>query len=320
MYKKIKLIPTLIGLAIASQLLFSGSVLARHVYIEAEAVCDEALGFFINYTSKSWCFNDPGTGCGNSRIDITLDGSLVESGAYTHPDYSFSNSKSVDYASGQVVTVKAYAFDDWDSGAAGGQTAETDVTIPDDCTPPPPECGDGEVNQASEQCDDGNKVDEGDDCRNNCTLPYCGDGYIDTGETCDDGNNENGDGCSAVCDEEPEGGQGCTPGYWKQKQHSFAWTDYTTETLFDDIFEDTFTGMSLLEVLKQGGGGIKALGRHTVAALLNSASSDVEYNATVESVISAFNAAAAGNTDIEGQKNIFNDFNEQGCPLGNDKK
>ena len=29
--------------------------------------------------------------------------------------------------------------------------------------------------------------------------PFCGDGKIDPGEECDDGNNENGDGCNANC-------------------------------------------------------------------------------------------------------------------------
>ena len=31
------------------------------------------------------------------------------------------------------------------------------------------------------------------------TEPYCGDGNLDSGEECDDGNNINGDGCSGVC-------------------------------------------------------------------------------------------------------------------------
>jgi len=31
-------------------------------------------------------------------------------------------------------------------------------------------------------------------------VPFCGDGTIDEGEQCDDGNNENGDGCSTTCE------------------------------------------------------------------------------------------------------------------------
>ena len=36
-------------------------------------------------------------------------------------------------------------------------------------------------------------------CRANCTLPKCGDAYVDGGEVCDDGNVVSGDGCSSTC-------------------------------------------------------------------------------------------------------------------------
>lgn len=36
-------------------------------------------------------------------------------------------------------------------------------------------------------------------CRLNCTVPRCGDGILDGGEVCDDGNNSSGDGCVADC-------------------------------------------------------------------------------------------------------------------------
>jgi cysteine-rich repeat protein len=58
-------------------------------------------------------------------------------------------------------------------------------------------CGNGVVDEG-EECDDGND-DNFDDCRNDCTLPFCGDGILDPGEDCDDGNNMNGDGCDADC-------------------------------------------------------------------------------------------------------------------------
>ena len=63
-----------------------------------------------------------------------------------------------------------------------------------------------------------------------------------------------------------------------------------------------------------GEGGLNALGRHTVAALLNGASADVDADLTAAQVIAAFNAVFPGG-DYEGQKNIFAGFNEQGCPL-----
>lgn len=36
-------------------------------------------------------------------------------------------------------------------------------------------------------------------CRTDCTLPFCGDGIVDGGEVCDDGNTQGGDGCAADC-------------------------------------------------------------------------------------------------------------------------
>lgn len=36
-------------------------------------------------------------------------------------------------------------------------------------------------------------------CRLDCTLPRCGDGILDGGELCDDGNTAGGDGCAADC-------------------------------------------------------------------------------------------------------------------------
>ncbi len=110
--------------------------------------------------------------------------------------------------------------------------------------------------------------------------------------------------------------QGCTPGYWKQRQHFDSWTaPYTPQTLFSDVFANAFPGKTLLQVLGQGGGGLNALGRHTVAALLNAASAGVTYNyQTPADVINAFNAAfTSGN--YETQKNLFEGYNEQGCPL-----
>jgi len=62
----------------------------------------------------------------------------------------------------------------------------------------PADCGDRVVNQAGEECDDGNDVD-GDGCDNNCTPTSCGNGVITEGEVCDDGNLLDGDGCDFSC-------------------------------------------------------------------------------------------------------------------------
>ncbi len=62
-------------------------------------------------------------------------------------------------------------------------------------------CGDG-LPGAGEQCDDGNNVD-GDGCSASCQIevPVCGDGKINqSSEQCDDGNTVSGDKCSATCE------------------------------------------------------------------------------------------------------------------------
>lgn len=112
-----------------------------------------------------------------------------------------------------------------------------------------------------------------------------------------------------------KGSEGCTPGYWKQSQHFDSWTGYAPGDQFSSVFEDAFPGMTLLQVLQQGGGGLSALGRHTVAALLNVASDNVDYAYTdPQTVIDAFNGVFPGG-DYEGLKNIFAGFNELGCPI-----
>jgi cysteine-rich repeat protein len=58
-------------------------------------------------------------------------------------------------------------------------------------------CGNS-VRERGETCDDGNTAD-GDGCDSNCTPTRCGNGVVTAGETCDDGNTDRGDGCSATC-------------------------------------------------------------------------------------------------------------------------
>jgi hypothetical protein len=114
----------------------------------------------------------------------------------------------------------------------------------------------------------------------------------------------------------PTGGEGCTPGYWKQPHHFDSWpAPYAPGDTFASRFGvDSFGDDTLLEVLGANGGGLNALGRHAVAALLNGASAGVTYDMSSAQVITAFNAAVDGG-DIEGTKNIFAAFNEQGCKL-----
>jgi cysteine-rich repeat protein len=66
-------------------------------------------------------------------------------------------------------------------------------------------CGDGVTNDVNEQCDTGGISAT---CNGDCTVAHCGDGKINAlftppgapgPEQCDDGNNNNNDGCSSKC-------------------------------------------------------------------------------------------------------------------------
>jgi cysteine-rich repeat protein len=74
-----------------------------------------------------------------------------------------------------------------------------------------PTCGDGMIDPG-ETCDDGN-VSNTDECPDTCQLASCGDGYVYTNvEDCDDGNTVAGDGCSDTCVYEAICGDGTVDG------------------------------------------------------------------------------------------------------------
>ena len=107
--------------------------------------------------------------------------------------------------------------------------------------------------------------------------------------------------------------QGCSPGYWKQKQHFDSYALYTPETLFAAVgFEDAFPGQTLLDVLSANGGGLTALGRITVSALLNSAAIP-GYPGIPQNVIDAFNNAFSAG-DYNALKDQYEALQDP-CPL-----
>ncbi|NJN55193.1 MAG: hypothetical protein HC804_10795 [Anaerolineae bacterium] len=113
----------------------------------------------------------------------------------------------------------------------------------------------------------------------------------------------------------PGGGQGCTPGYWKQPHHFDSWVNYSPTDNYEAVFGvDASFNKDLVGALAQGGGGEKALGRHAVAALLNANTSGVSFLYTQADVIAMVQGAYATG-DFEGVKNLFATQNEMGCPL-----
>jgi hypothetical protein len=125
----------------------------------------------------------------------------------------------------------------------------------------------------------------------------------------------------------PVGNEGCTPGYWKQEQHFDSWTTYIPSTPFFDVFEraieikwsekgkpEDTANPTLLQALQANGGGINALARHAVAALLNADNPGVEFAFTTSEVIALFQAAFDSG-DLESTKEMLEEANEAGCPL-----
>jgi hypothetical protein len=129
----------------------------------------------------------------------------------------------------------------------------------------------------------------------------------------------------------PQGGEGCTPGYWKNhagpdsfsnggKKKPSSWEVYDPNDFFDATFGvvSSFGNTStLIQALIRGGGGENALGRHAVAALLNSVHSGVSYDLSPAGVIGVVVDAytPGGLYDFESAKNYLAGLNEQGCPL-----
>jgi hypothetical protein len=131
------------------------------------------------------------------------------------------------------------------------------------------------------------------------------------------------------------GNQGCTPGYWKVKQHWDSWvgTGYTTTQLLNTVFvipasytvkNKAMGSYSMVDGLSfQGGstlsGKAEILVRAAVAAVLNAGKTNVAYPATKSQIITAVNSAlaSANATTITNLATLLDKANNGlgGCPL-----
>lgn len=103
----------------------------------------------------------------------------------------------------------------------------------------------------------------------------------------------------------PRGLQGCSVSFWKKASNRSAWP-VSPDTRFAALFVNAFPGKTLLEVLSKGGGGLKGLGRETVAAYLNAESSQIRYLLTL-AVSSAVNlpSSSCGAFDLSGLERAY---------------
>jgi hypothetical protein len=137
-------------------------------------------------------------------------------------------------------------------------------------------------------------------------------------------------------DTQPCGGEGCTPGFWKNNAKNWeanAWcADYDPDQSFSSVFGVTikiFTGgnpksssnyitnPSLYEALGANGGGINALARDAVAALLNTCSDCVQYaySDVGELITDVHDAILAGDAAIDALHVELDGYNNAGCPI-----
>ena len=123
----------------------------------------------------------------------------------------------------------------------------------------------------------------------------------------------------------PPGDEGCTPGYWKNHLDTWAGTGFSPSQTLSSVFSGPLDGLgsdSLLTALSYGGGSSitaakQILLRATVAAILNAAHPDVDYDQSLAAVISAVNAALASNDreTILALAGDLDDSNNAGCTL-----
>ncbi len=113
----------------------------------------------------------------------------------------------------------------------------------------------------------------------------------------------------------PGGGEGLTPGYWKQSHHFDDWVNFSPTDKYNTVFGvNDHPSLTLLGALKRGGGGNQALGRHAVAAILNASHPNIDYDMTVPQIIAAVQDAYATGI-FEPLKNQLDAFNNQGADL-----
>jgi hypothetical protein len=122
---------------------------------------------------------------------------------------------------------------------------------------------------------------------------------------------------------EQTGGEGCTPGYWKN--HTDSWETYSPTTSVSAVFTAApaqLGSATLLDALSfKGGNGTdgasRILLRAATAAVLNAAADDVDYAFLSSRIIADVNTALASGdrATILALATTLDDANNGGCTL-----
>ncbi|MBU1895941.1 IPT/TIG domain-containing protein [Patescibacteria group bacterium] len=187
-------------------------------------VDDDTVDPLNDYRSRNLILitdGPPSTGCGDSTlVKNTIKSLHLDYDVVTHvigytTDFSDLNlwavagatetAKSASDATGLFSVLRQVLPCDRYSPVSGGSCAS-------DCQSFGSYCGDGITNSEYEECDDKND-DNGDSCRNNCTINEDPEGPSVAGGYCGDGTwqSPNGDGVKEKCDQGLENGIVCTP-------------------------------------------------------------------------------------------------------------
>jgi hypothetical protein len=104
------------------------------------------------------------------------------------------------------------------------------------------------------------------------------------------------------------GGEGCTPGFWKNHLSDWSASGLSPSDDFDSTFGvDLFDpDITLGQAIRLGGGGVRKLARHGTAALINALHPAVDYPLNAAEVIAAVQA---------GDSDTLADYNELGCDI-----
>ena len=136
--------------------------------------------------------------CGDSSTNSTTGGGSESEGASTSTTTAGGTtqgpsgpSSATDPTTGDSAGLTTTESPDSNTDAMTSTPMTTELPEPD------PICGNG-VLEVGEECDDGN-ADNDDTCLDTCVEASCGDGYVGPGEGCDDGNDVDDDECSNEC-------------------------------------------------------------------------------------------------------------------------
>lgn len=123
--------------AVVLQCAIAGTAHAHYPQIAAVAVCDESNTLVIEYTATAWVTTTGNIVAKRTNPDIAIlvNGIEQDSGAFSSPDFSFSD--TLNAPAGTSATLTARADGTWGDGYPAGQSRSITVAYPTEpCTAP----------------------------------------------------------------------------------------------------------------------------------------------------------------------------------------